>query len=150
MRNRKLFSGLALVMALAACGGSDEAIVTGPIPDTDVGVPLPDFDAEPIPPYVLIAETTVAPINGAIITDIVRLEVVGWNMRNVELLPLPAIGPSMPDSSSAKMAGRPSSISTPEPYPMVPWMCESVASTVLSGIRKPESSLPCDRTLGLS
>jgi hypothetical protein len=47
-----------------------------------VGVPLPDFDAEPIPPDVLVAETKVAPINGAIITGIVRLEVVGWNMRN--------------------------------------------------------------------
>jgi hypothetical protein len=52
-----------------------------------VGVPLPDFDAEPVPPDVLAAEATVAPLNGAIITGIVRLEVVGWNMLNVQLLP---------------------------------------------------------------
>jgi hypothetical protein len=39
------------------------------------------------PAFISFAETTVAPINGAIITGIVRLEAVGWNMRNVELLP---------------------------------------------------------------
>jgi hypothetical protein len=87
MRNLALTSVLSLTLALAACGGSYEVAVTGPLPDTDVGVPLPDFDAEPVPPDVLIAEATVAPLNGAIITGIVRLEVVGWNMRNVQLLP---------------------------------------------------------------
>lgn len=87
MRNLALSSVFALSLALSACGGSDEVAIIGPLPDTSAGVPLPDLDSEPVPPDVLIAETTLAPINGAIITGIVRLEVVGWNMRNVELLP---------------------------------------------------------------
>ena len=87
MRNLALSSVFALSLLLSACGGSDEVAIIGPLRDTGAGIPLPDLDSEPVPPDVLIAETTVAPPNGAIITGIVRLEVVGWNMRNVEVLP---------------------------------------------------------------
>lgn len=85
MRNWTRFSVLALLaLALAGCGAGDGVDVRIGI---GVGVPLSNWDANPVPPDVLIAKATVAPADGATISGIVRLQVIGWNMRNAELLP---------------------------------------------------------------
>lgn len=84
MRNRTRFAVLALVLSLAGCGGSGSVEIHIGI---GVGVPLPNLDTDPVSHDVLIAKATVAPLDGATISGVVRLQVVGWNMRNVELLP---------------------------------------------------------------
>jgi len=84
MQNRTRFSVLALSIALASCGAGDSVDLRIGI---GVGSPWFDWNPNPIPSDVLIAKATVAPGDGATISGIVRLQVVGWNMRNVELLP---------------------------------------------------------------
>ncbi len=100
MKNLKAVLAICLVALLSACGGGDTDIGTGNSPASSQLRPTvftsegrainscslsPGCSGNPYAPF--FANVTMAPADGASVSGIVRLEVSGNDMANVELLP---------------------------------------------------------------
>lgn len=104
-KNWKFVAAAGLIMLLGACGGGDTgntATASRLLPTvyTSEGRPLNTCSLDPrcsgVPTAPFFANVSMAPANGATLSGIVRLEVQGNQMANVELLPasgyLPRLG----------------------------------------------------------
>lgn len=98
----KFFFVIFITVAVAACGNGNNGVEGSeskllPTEYTDEGRPYnscmlnPTCSGNPYAPFT--ATVSMAPASGAMLSGIVRIEVMGYDMRNVELLPSSSYAP---------------------------------------------------------